>query len=49
MAKRLYVVNEDRAVRTSDLFRERECRPRVNSAFNQRHVSLDVQRSVSEV
>ena len=49
MAKGLYVVNDDRAVRTPDLFRERECRPRVNSAFNQRHVSFDVQRSISEV
>ena len=49
MAKDLYIVDEDRAVKSRYLIWERVRWPRVRSAFNQRHASFDVHGSISEV
>ena len=49
MAKDFYIVDEDRAVKSRYLIWERVRWPRVNPAFNERHVSFDVQGSILEV
>ena len=49
MAKDLYIVDEDRVVKSRYLIWERVRWPRVRSAFNERHVSFDVQGSILEV